>query len=202
GRPPELSAKEAMTGRAQRVMEAFAPAAVVIDDHYEVLHFSGRTGRYLQPTPGTASLNLFNIVDAGLRPDLRTAVNQAMTKGTRVARENIPLRMNGGMILVNIVAEPLSSGEDEQRLCVGGFQELGPVKPEPPRDVKSDTQKDEVIQHLEAELNATRERLQTTIEELETSNEEMKSSNEEFQSVNEELQSSNEELETSKEELQ
>ena len=53
-----------------------------------------------------------------------------------------------------------------------------------------------------AELIATRERLQTTIEELETTNEEMKSSNEEFQSVNEELQSANEELETSKEELQ
>src|SRR5262249_29774514 len=144
-RPAQPSAKEAMTRRAQRVIDAFAPAAVVIDDHYEVLHFSGRTGRYLQPTPGAASLNLFNIVDPGLRPDLRTAINQAMTKGTRVARENIPLRMNGGMILVNIVAEPLSSGEDEQRLCVVVFQELGPVKPEPPRDVKSDTQKDEVI---------------------------------------------------------
>jgi len=201
-RQPAPSAKEAMSRRAQRVIEAFAPAAVVIDDHYEVLHFSGRTGRYLQPTPGAASLNLFNIVDAGLRPDLRTAVNQAMTKGARVVRENIPLRMNGSMFLVNIVAEPLPSGEHEQRLCVVVFQEVGPAKPEPPRDGRPDSQKEEMIQHLEAELNATRERLQTTIEELETSNEEMKSSNEEFQSVNEELQSSNEELETSKEELQ
>jgi two-component system, chemotaxis family, CheB/CheR fusion protein len=198
--PP--SAKEAMTRRAQWVIDAFAPAAVVVDDHYEVLHFSGRTGRYLQPTPGTASLNLFNIVDAALRPDLRAAINQAVTRGERAVRENIPLRVDGNIVMMNIVAEPLPTGDNESRLCVVVFQELGPARPEPVRDARSDTEKEDVIQHLEAELQHSRQRLQTTIEELETSNEEMKSSNEEFQSVNEELQSTNEELETSKEELQ
>src|SRR5262249_56075007 len=83
-------------------------------------------------------------------------------------------------------------------------QEVGTIKPRAASDGEeaTDAQRSESITHLEAELMATRERLQTTIEELETSNEEMKSSNEEFQSVNEELQSANEELETSKEELQ
>src|SRR5438445_10745659 len=61
---PQLSAKEAMTRRAQRLIETFAPAAVVVDESFDVVHFAGRTGRYLQPSPGTATLNLFNIVDA------------------------------------------------------------------------------------------------------------------------------------------
>ncbi len=103
-RPVTLTAQEAMTRRAQRVIEAYAPAAVLVDEHYEVLHFSGRTGRYLQPSPGAASLNLFNIVDPSLRPDLRAAVGRAMSNRKRTVRENLRLPANGGTLLMNIVA--------------------------------------------------------------------------------------------------
>jgi two-component system, chemotaxis family, CheB/CheR fusion protein len=201
-RPAALTVHEAMTRRAQKVIEAYAPAAVVVDEHYEILHFSGRTGRYLQPSPGTASLNLFNIVDPGLRPDLRAAIGRAMSNGQRIVRQDLRLPADGGTLLMNVVVEPLPSGDGEARLCVVLFQEVGQAKPEPRRNKRPESDKNELIQHLEAELISTRERLQATIEELETSNEEMKSSNEEFQSVTEELQSSNEQLETSKEELQ
>ena len=201
-RPATLTAQEAATRRAQRVIDAYAPAAVLVDEHYEILHFSGRTGRYLQPSPGAASLNLFNVVDPGLRPDLRAAISRAMSNGKRIVRENLRLAVDGGTLLMNIVVEPLPGADSEQRLCVVVFQEVAPAKPGPQRGKAPESAQDEIIQHLEAELISTRERLQGTIEELETSNEEMKSSNEEFQSVTEELQSSNEELETSKEELQ
>jgi two-component system, chemotaxis family, CheB/CheR fusion protein len=201
-RPAALTTEEAMTRRARRVIEAYGPAAVVIDEHCDVLHFSGRTGRYLQPSPGAASLNLFNIVDAGLRPDLRAAIGRAMSSGERIVRENLRLPAEDGMLLMNIVVEPLPRADGEPRIWVVVFQEVRPARPEPQRYKRAQSDKDELIQHLEAELLSSRERLQATIEELETANEEMKSSNEEFQSVNEELQSSNEELETSKEELQ
>ena len=59
------------------------------------------------------------------------------------------------------------------------------VTPAPRPDNLSD---DALIQHLENELNLTRENLQATIEELETSNEELVSTNEELQSANQELQ--------------
>lgn len=196
--------KDTVGRRAQRIVDAYAPACFVVDDHYEILHFSGRTGRYLQPSPGAASLNLFTIVDSALRPDLRTIVHQAITSGQRVIRENVSLAVDGGFQSLNLIAEPLAAGDGDAKFCIIVLQEVGTPKQLGPSGVEaaSDTQKDEIIRHLEAELIATRERLQTTIEELETSNEEMKSSNEEFQSVNEELQSANEELETSKEELQ
>ncbi|WP_343715073.1 CheR family methyltransferase [Inquilinus sp.] len=196
--------KDTISRRAQRVVDGYAPACFVVDEHYEILHFSGRTGRYLQPSPGVASLNLFSIVEASLRPDLRTVIHQAFASGQRTLRENVSLPVDGGFQAINLIAEPLAVTETDQKLCVvivqevGTLKQLGITRPE----AASDVQKDEIIRHLESELIATRERLQTTIEELETSNEEMKSSNEEFQSVNEELQSTNEELETSKEELQ
>ena len=58
------------------------------------------------------------------------------------------------------------------------------------------------IAELEQELRSREDYIQTIIEEMDASSEELKSSNEEMQSVNEEMQSANEELETSREELQ
>ena len=55
---------------------------------------------------------------------------------------------------------------------------------------------------MRAELETTREHLQSVIQEKENANEELRSAYEEIQSSNEELQSINEELETAKEELQ
>ena len=60
-----------MLALSRRVAEAYAPACFVVNENHDILHFSGRTGRYLQPSPGAASLNLFSIVDPSLRPDLR-----------------------------------------------------------------------------------------------------------------------------------
>lgn len=196
--------KDTISRRAQRVVDGYAPACFVVDEHYEILHFSGRTGRYLQPSPGVASLNLFSIVEASLRPDLRTVIHQAFASGQRTLRENVSLPVDGGFQAINLIAEPLVMADADPKLCVVIVQEVGTLKQlaTTRTEAASDVQKDEIIRHLESELIATRERLQTSIEELETSNEEMKSSNEEFQSVNEELQSANEELETSKEELQ
>lgn len=200
--PPMV--RDTVSRRAQRVVDAYAPACLVVDDHYEIQHFSGRTGRYLQPSPGAASLNLFSIVDAGLRPDLRAVIHQAVTTGRRVIRESVSLPIDGGFQSLNLIAEPLATGDGDPKFCIVVLQEVGAPKQPGSAGIEtaSDAQRDGIIRHLESELIATRERLQTMIEELETSNEEMKSSNEEFQSVNEELQSANEELETSKEELQ
>ena len=196
--------EDSVSRRAMRMVEAYAPAYVVVDEHQDVLHFSGRTGKYIQPAAGAASLNIFNLLETNLRPEVRTALHKAMTTGQKIVQDNVLVPVDGGRQALNVIVEPVPVSQGGARFYVVLFQDIGPVKAlgavEPRRG--TDEQKDEIIAHLESELLATRERLQTTVEELETSNEEMKSSNEEFQSVNEELQSSNEELETSKEELQ
>jgi two-component system CheB/CheR fusion protein len=202
GTPAAL--EESVTRRAMRLVESYAPAYVVIDEHQDVLRFSGRTGKYIQPSAGAASLNLFNLLEAGLRSEVRAALHKAMTIGRKVVHENVFVAVNGGRQSLNIVIEPVPAGDGSGHFFVVLFQDVGPVKTGDAAEPRpgTDAEKNEAIVHLETELLATRERLQTTVEELETANEEMKASNEEFQSVNEELQSSNEELETSKEELQ
>jgi two-component system CheB/CheR fusion protein len=195
---------DSLARRSARMAERYAPAWAVVDADYEVLHFSGRTGRYLDPSAGTASLNLLNLVHRDIRLDLRAALHRAVTTGQTARLDRLSLTRGNEQLMFNIVVELVQGEAEESPGLLVLFQEAGsvPVDAEPATGAEDTQLGDEHARRLEAELRITKERLQAAIEELETTNEELKASNEEYQSVNEELQSANEELETSKEELQ
>ena len=185
----------------RRLMERHSPAYMVIDKHHEILRFSGgEVGRYLEPSPGTASLNLFGIVRKGLRPAVRTAVLQAYAAGEPIATERIAFRADGMSRSVKLMVEPIPEAGAEAGLWLVAFQDV-PIAADTGSKAPAEMPYPD-LQALEQELHTMKAQLRATIDELETSNEEMKSANEEYQSVNEELQSSNEELETAKEEMQ
>ncbi|MBB2964456.1 chemotaxis methyl-accepting protein methylase [Methylobacterium sp. R2-1] len=74
--------------QAERFVERHAPAYVITDDRYDVLHFSAWTGRYIEPVGGTATLNLLHLIHPDLRIDLRGALTQAAEGGAgRPARK-------------------------------------------------------------------------------------------------------------------
>lgn len=185
----------------RRAMEKHSPAYVVIDKHHEILRFSGgEVGRYLEPSPGTASLDLFGIVRKALRPAVRGAVQKAYAAQEPVTMEGTAIKIDGKSRSVEVIVEPIPEGGAEAGLCVVVFREV-PVVTRGDAKAPAATPHPH-LQALEQELHTTKAQLRATIDELETANEEMKSANEEYQSVNEELQSSNEELETAKEEMQ
>jgi two-component system CheB/CheR fusion protein len=192
---------DAIGRRAEQIAERYAPAHVVIDEQYEVLHFSGRTGRYLEPVAGAASLNLLNLVRRELRVELRGALHAAAEQKQAVKLDRLHVDIDGERHRVDMVVEPIR--EEGSLSFVVLFRDGGPSGSlEDVEETSAALLRDEHVQGLEGELRLIKERLQATIEELESTNEELKSSNEEYQSINEELQSANEELETSKEELQ
>ena len=203
-RPVSPSASEVQLGRqAERVVERHAPAYVLVDPRFEVLSFSGRTGRFLEPAAGSANLNVVNLVHRDLRVDLRAALQRASLDKTPVTIDRIALdeSPDGERRRVDLIVEPLPGNEPPGYVVL--FREAATAAANDDDTwVDAAVLRDEHVQRLEGELRLTRERLQATIEELESTNEELKSSNEEYQSINEELQSANEELETSKEELQ
>ncbi len=180
----------------RRLMERHAPAYVVVDGNHDVLRFSGTTDKYLGPSPGAASLNLFSLIRRGLRPAARSALVKAVATGQPVRHDAVAMETHGERQLVDLVVEPVP--DSDVKLWVVAFLDR---KPEA-MDKRPKEPHSRPIAALERELKATRERLETTIDQLETSNEELKSANEEYQSVHEEMQSTTEELETSKEELQ
>lgn len=188
--------------RAQRIAERYAPAYVITDENFQILHFSGRTGRYIEPMAGAATLDLLGLVHRDLRLELRTALSRAVETNEAAHTEQVQLGFDGRRVLVDITVEPVLDGPAGHRNFVVLFKD-GPARAVDAQDRNSKVLvRTEHVERLESELRATRERLQATIEELESSNEELKSSNAEYQSLNEELQSANEELETSREELQ
>ena len=197
GNPPGESAIREMAERA--ILDEYAPAGVLINDRYEILHFVGKTDRFLAPPTGKPSFNILNMARDDLKPPLTTALYKSVREKTDVFLKSVRVRYNDAFRMVDLSVKQMAPG-----LLLVIFEDKTPEKAteeKEPAALKTKKQ-DAGMKHLEQELQSTREYLQATIEELETSNEELKSTNEELQSVNEELQSTNEELETSKEELQ
>ncbi len=194
----------------QSLLAHYVQAAILINRRGDIHYIVGRTGKYLEPAPGDATVNILSMAREGLRRELTTALHKAATRGEAVSQPGLRVRTNGDYITANLTVQPVTGGEEST------FGELFLVLlEEVPAELPVDAAADDVesgpavpsadsmrIASLEQELRAKEEYLQTTLEEMETANEELRSTNEEMQSVNEELQSTNEELETSKEELQ
>jgi two-component system CheB/CheR fusion protein len=198
----------------QVLLTGHTPPAAVVNENGDVVYFQGRTGQYLEPAPGEASLNLVKMAREGLRAELLTSLRKAADQRIATTRNGLRVRTNGSDVTINLLVRPLVEAGPVTGLYLVVFQELPHAADEsvvPPPGVPDESvapppgapdESAERLAFLERELHGKEEHLQATIEELETSNEELTSTNEELQSANEELQSTNEELETSKEELQ
>ncbi|THD44369.1 MAG: SAM-dependent methyltransferase [Bradyrhizobium sp.] len=197
--PAAARLEDQIEKNARRVMAKHAPAYFVIDRHFNIVRFSGgETGRYLEPSEGAASLDLFANLSRSLRTQVRRAVESAFSSGLAVEEEN--LIVEGGAP-VDLVVEPIvESGKPLALLAVAFRARPRQGEAGRERDASPATHRD--VETLEQELRTFQMRHQATSDELESQIENMKSMTEEYLSVNEELQSSNEELETAKEEMQ
>lgn len=180
------------------------PSCVIINANADIIYIHGRTGRYLEPAEGKASLNLLKMARPSIETELAKAFHRTQKEGVETRIDKISMNEDGDYGDINIIVRPLSDFELGRGMMLIIFEAVPAEKTDKPGTKIQRKRKKQVdeIKKLEEKLNYTRENLQSTIEELETSNEELKSTNEELQSTNEELQSTNEELETSKEELQ
>jgi two-component system CheB/CheR fusion protein len=196
------------------LLQHFDAVGVLINGRGEIRFIHGRTGQYLEPAAGTATLNILQMAREGLRRPLTTALQRAVARQEIVRVSGLKVKTNGDFTGVDLTIRPVKPNspgkttENHLDLYLVILEPAAPANLEPlpavaeaesmPKGIRGDRR----IAELEQELHAKEEYLQVTLEEMETSNEELKSTNEEMQSVNEELQSTNEELETSKEELQ
>jgi two-component system CheB/CheR fusion protein len=189
---------------AQRtLLDTFAPPSVIVNEKAEILYVHGQTGKYLEPAPGQASLNVLDMAREGIKYELRSGIHHAVTKAKERRYLGLQVKTNGDYQPINLTIKPLTRGKENQGLVMVAFEDVFTDKPLPkqkrPRLLGKPGKR---IEELGQELAYTRESLQATVEELQAANEELKSTNEELQSTNEEFQSTNEELETSREELQ
>ena len=180
------------------VLEAYAPAAVLINSKHECLFSLGPIDRYLRVAPGRPTFDLLTMVPPDIRNKFRSAIERAVQENAHVVVAGGRASDDGSAASFSIDVRPVLN-EGEQLLLIGFVDqpqhERKPHGPATPADIRR-------VAELEQELETARADLQAAIRELESSNEEQKVVNEEALSVNEEFQSTNEELLTSKEELQ
>lgn len=188
----------------QVLIDRFAPAAVLVNEGGDILYIHGKTGRYLEPAAGEASMNIFAMAREGIRLELAALIRRAFMQRREFVTAGMRVQNNGDSHMVNISVRPLNGYAGMQGLVLVAFEpvQIGltadggrPAKRAAAKPLRALKQMEDEIKHL-------KQQLQMSVEQMETSQEEFKSAHEELQSTNEELQSTNEELTTSKEELQ
>jgi two-component system CheB/CheR fusion protein len=223
---PEARMASTIQAEATRALTRYGPAAVVVDNDLQIIHFHGQTGPFLEPASGDASLNLMKMAREGLLFALRSAFHDVRKGDAPVRREGLHVADNAMVRDVSIEVIPLAGRPERHFLVV--FEEAR--RPDPPapdgKSVKASARvsrkglkkglkpgsraarlatKSSSAEHeltrLQQELAASREYLQSIIQDLEAANEEILSSNEELQSTNEELDTAKEELQSTNEEL-
>lgn len=182
-----------------QILDRYAPPHVVVDAKGDVLHFSARTGPFLEHSRGAPSTQLLGMVRSELRADVRLALREVLSTNRRTRRRAV-LTEDGKLRNVLIDAEPIESEGDNPPNVLFVFG--GEPEPVTSVDAPAPESGRVFLDQLERTIQELSEKLQLTVEEYETAAEELNSSNEEMLSVNEELQSTNEELEASKEEMQ
>jgi two-component system CheB/CheR fusion protein len=197
---PEAAAPHTKIGdlAQQALLDAYAPASVLINARREGLYYFGPVDRYLKIAAGEASRDLLAMARDGLRTKLRAALRQAAREHARIEFAGAQVDRNGEAVVASISVQPVQAEGEE--LFLVSFSDA----PEPKKVGTAGIEAADPphVAQLEQELDATRKELESAIRELEEANDELTATNEEAMSVNEELQSTNEELETSKEELQ
>jgi two-component system CheB/CheR fusion protein len=186
----------------RKVLEQYGPPGVVINEAFDILQYRGRTGRFFEPSPGIATVNLLKLVRPELLPELRSALRRALAENVRVISSPVHPWADNPLVTVRLDVTPLPDPATTAKTFLVLFNEQGGDSQPTETAASEPTPAEPRVQELERELASTKEYLKTTIENSEAANEELQSANEELQSANEELQSTNEELETSKEELQ
>jgi two-component system CheB/CheR fusion protein len=186
----------------QLLLKKFAPSAVLVTAHGDIVYFSGKTGKYLEPPAGKANLNLF----AMLRPSLRQPVSDIFYRTVRqklaATLDAVSLGEDGSGPAVRISVEPLEEPKALDGMLMVVFSDIVSVPIQAANAASGESGHDARVAELMLELARSREEHQATREEMQTSQEELKSANEELQSANEELTTSREEMQSMNEELQ
>lgn len=185
----------------QVLLRKFAPSAVLVTAEGDIVYFSGKTGKYLEPPAGKANLNLFAMARPSLRQPLFEVFYRAARQKETITLDEVPLNTTPDQA-VRITVEPLVEPSRLDGMLMVVFADVNrspsALQMSPPSDRMHDAQ----VAELMHELARAREEHQATREEMQTSQEELKSANEELQSANEELTTSREEMQSMNEELQ
>lgn len=188
------------------LLAEYSPPGAIVDDALHVIQVRGDTGSYLQLPPGDPTTDLTRLVKPGLLAPLKAAIRKARHDKVPVVETGLSVRENGQTRDVDLRVLPIRDPNGKEECWLILFEEsprgrAGARAKGKLAIVPKSTRDHDTILHLEQELRATRDYLQSIVESQEAATEELRSANEEAQATNEELDTAKEELQASNEEL-
>ncbi|MGI6022753.1 MAG: chemotaxis protein CheB [Methanoculleus sp.] len=197
--------EEGVAALAQEwLLAQYVPPAMIVNRGGDILYSHGRIGRYLEPHPGGATLNIHTAMRREIRDALAPVLRVAAQGGEGFVQKDISVQMEDSYQQVLFTVRPIGRWtERDGMLFVITFQD----GEEQGRELLV---KEEVIHtssdgvsagDLRQEVARARLHLRHTIEDMQASQEELQSANEELSNTNEELTTSKEELQSLNEEL-
>jgi two-component system, chemotaxis family, CheB/CheR fusion protein len=209
------------------LLQQLSPAGALVNNYGDILYLYGRTGLFLEPTPGETRIsNILKMAREGLRHDLTKALHKTTISKEVVRKPNLKIKTNGNFITVNLTVSPVPvppateldkgaslSAKAEETLYLVILEQAQPfgteqtqkaATPHSSKEINDlDTSKKINPQSDADVLLATlKQELHAKEEYLQATNEELETTNEELKSSNEEMQSINEELQSANEELE
>ncbi|MFO8113112.1 MAG: chemotaxis protein CheB [Desulfosalsimonadaceae bacterium] len=209
------------------LLQQISPAAALVNNYGDILYLYGRTGLFLEPTPGETHINnILKMAREGLRYDLNKVLHKTTISKEIVRKPNLKIKTNGNFITVNLTVCPvpvppatkLDKGASlfakaEETLYLVILEQVQPLGNQQTQKAStSDTNKgiNKLNSSKKSNPNSDADALLTTLKQelhakeeyLQATNEELETTNEELKSSNEEMQSINEELQSANEELE
>ncbi|RZJ92686.1 MAG: hypothetical protein EOO20_00685 [Chryseobacterium sp.] len=186
---------------ADILLERYSPAAVLLDENFEIVHFHGDNRPFLELPSGAPSFNILSMVDQELRFVLKNTILKARNEKRNLKVENIELKNKDFTASFEAVYLP---NHTELVLLVFYRKSFsshsasgGPEK----NDVNELVSLQDDFRQLSEEQKIYYEELQTTNEELLRRTGELQLLNEQLETASEELRSNNEELSFTNDEL-
>jgi two-component system CheB/CheR fusion protein len=206
---PPLAREEGMGVQAARLRDTSfdaAPVALLVVDADQALAVANLEARSLFGVYPRDFGRPFRDLDVSYRPvELRSIIDEVMLSRRAASRSEVPWAVPGSEArYFDLLVTPLlDNGRGLLGVAVSFIDVTRSrvLRAELERSKQELESAYEELQSTNEEMETTNEELQSTNEELETTNEELQSTNEELETMNEELQSTNEELQTLNDEL-
>jgi hypothetical protein len=102
----------------------YAPPSVLVNELGNIIHISGKTGKYLEPAAGKANLNIFAMARDGLRHELASAFQKALRQTGPVTLRGLKIGTNGGSQHADLIVERLEESEPLAGLVIIVFCDI------------------------------------------------------------------------------
>jgi two-component system, chemotaxis family, CheB/CheR fusion protein len=209
------------------LLQQLTPAGALVNNYGDILYLYGRTGLFLEPTPGETRIsNILKMAREGLQYDLTKALHKTTISKEIVRKPNLNIKSNGNFITINLTVCPVPmsssieldngtnpSAMTEETLYLVILEQVQPCDIQQTQKratlyIGKETDNLNTIKKInqnsdnDSLLAILKQELHAKEEYLQATNEELETTNEELKSSNEEMQSINEELQSANEELE